>query len=380
MSKLEDYYKILQVHYNAEPEIIESAYKKLAKKYHPDINSNSTHATNIMQKINEAYQVLKDPQKREIYDEQFFALLDKVHDNKALSLSEELFLSQAQETITSYFENLSTNNMKESYRLITSKDKLNISYSEFLKWQKSVSKIFQLKEFSIISKKIYKNYSLAGQEYSEVIEFVIQTVENNSIMHRTEHDTVKKHLIFEDSCWKIFLGRTTLIPLIQKFEKLYKSSLSHNKSVLSSSTDPLSSLFTKITFLEKSSLEFERSLRYKKHFTLILFKITLSSNYPHNTWRDFRSLILKNISSVFKSNLRRIDISCRWSSKIFVVLLPETAIDKGKIVQNRILHQLNSTIISTQKAKISLLCTSSSMQNTNLNIYDSIKKLKSKLT
>lgn len=41
MPVLEDFYRILQVHYLAEPEVIESAYRRLAKKYHPDVNKTA---------------------------------------------------------------------------------------------------------------------------------------------------------------------------------------------------------------------------------------------------------------------------------------------------------------------------------------------------
>lgn len=67
MQRLDDYYKILQVHNLAEPEVIESAYKRLARKYHPDLN-DSKDALIRMQKINEAYETLSDPGKRKEYD------------------------------------------------------------------------------------------------------------------------------------------------------------------------------------------------------------------------------------------------------------------------------------------------------------------------
>lgn len=66
-SMLTNYYSILQVHTDAEQEIIEAAYKRLARKYHPDINS-TPDTTARMQKINEAYEVLADPEKRRFYD------------------------------------------------------------------------------------------------------------------------------------------------------------------------------------------------------------------------------------------------------------------------------------------------------------------------
>ncbi len=63
-----NYYRILQVDSSAEPEVIEGAYRRLAKKYHPDANISAVDAQRRMQLINEAYQVLSNPQKRAQYD------------------------------------------------------------------------------------------------------------------------------------------------------------------------------------------------------------------------------------------------------------------------------------------------------------------------
>ena len=66
-----DYYKTLEVDRRASAEVIEKAYKTLAKKYHPDLhpNKNNDGSENKMRRLNEAYLVLKDPAKRRYYDE-----------------------------------------------------------------------------------------------------------------------------------------------------------------------------------------------------------------------------------------------------------------------------------------------------------------------
>lgn len=65
-----NYYDILEVNKNASPEIIEKAYKTLVKKYHPDLQENNLK--NIyeekIKKINEAYDILSNPEKRKNYD------------------------------------------------------------------------------------------------------------------------------------------------------------------------------------------------------------------------------------------------------------------------------------------------------------------------
>lgn len=64
-----DYYKVLGVEKNASPKDIKSAYRKLARKYHPDLNPNNPDAKKNFQQVNEANEVLSDPEKRKKYDQ-----------------------------------------------------------------------------------------------------------------------------------------------------------------------------------------------------------------------------------------------------------------------------------------------------------------------
>ena len=63
---MKDYFGILQVSPDAEQEVIEAAYRQLARKYHPDVYSGPD-AAQRMRELNEAYEVLGDPRKRAEY-------------------------------------------------------------------------------------------------------------------------------------------------------------------------------------------------------------------------------------------------------------------------------------------------------------------------
>src|ERR1700675_3461358 len=63
-----DYYKVIGVERGATEPEIRSAYRKLARKFHPDVNPNNKDAEARFKEINEAYQVLSDAEKRKKYD------------------------------------------------------------------------------------------------------------------------------------------------------------------------------------------------------------------------------------------------------------------------------------------------------------------------
>ncbi|RUM35400.1 MAG: molecular chaperone DnaJ, partial [Desulfobulbus sp.] len=68
MSSSKCYYEILQVSRDASGDVIKKSYRKLAMKYHPDRNPDDTEAEACFKEAAEAYEVLSDQQKRQIYD------------------------------------------------------------------------------------------------------------------------------------------------------------------------------------------------------------------------------------------------------------------------------------------------------------------------
>lgn len=77
MAAKRDYYETLGVNKSADKEAIKRAYRKLAKKYHPDTNAGDPHAEEMFKDVTEAYNVLSDEKKRKLYDEFGFAGLQE---------------------------------------------------------------------------------------------------------------------------------------------------------------------------------------------------------------------------------------------------------------------------------------------------------------
>ncbi len=83
MAVKRDYYEVLGVSKNADAAAIKRAYRKLAKKYHPDTNEGNKAADEKFKEATEAYEVLNDPEKRKMYDQFGMAAFDGSRGNGA---------------------------------------------------------------------------------------------------------------------------------------------------------------------------------------------------------------------------------------------------------------------------------------------------------
>ena len=77
MAAKRDYYEVLGVAKNADEKTIKKAYRKLAKKYHPDTNAGDPAAEQKFKDVTEAYTILSDPEKRKLYDQFGHAAFDQ---------------------------------------------------------------------------------------------------------------------------------------------------------------------------------------------------------------------------------------------------------------------------------------------------------------
>lgn len=77
MAAKRDYYQVLGVGRDADGAAIKKAYRKLAKKYHPDTNEGDAHAEQMFKEATEAYEVLSDPEKKKLYDQFGHAAFDQ---------------------------------------------------------------------------------------------------------------------------------------------------------------------------------------------------------------------------------------------------------------------------------------------------------------
>lgn len=334
MPILEDFYAILQVHFLAEPEVIESAYRRLARKYHPDVNK-SPGAESRMKKINEAYETLSDQAKRRQYDASRAGFYRPPRPGPAAyspppkKEPEITCPPQALKALEEYFGRIKAHNFPGAYELVSDPDKQNITLDDFIKWQSGVSRVFGLQEYSFKAKKSASFVRLGGHVFDKVIDLEVSTVEENTVMGRVEKDKLIKKVVLENGVWRVYVGYEDIHPYITRFEEL--SALLDAKDAIGGfmsqyeRKDSGTGLYNRKGFSEAAQREIWRFERYGSVFSVMLIEITPGRGRRFSP--DLVGHIAQWASRILGGSFRNLDILGRWGDLGFIVLLPETALD-----------------------------------------------------
>ncbi|MGI6753915.1 MAG: molecular chaperone DnaJ [Eubacteriales bacterium] len=133
MADKRDYYEVLGIPKNADAETIKKVYRQLAKKYHPDINPGNKEAELRFKEINEAYEVLSDPEKKAKYDQFGHAAFDPTAGGGGFSGFSDFDLGDIGDLFGSFFSGFGGSTQTRRGTPVRGDDlgvKLSISFEE----------------------------------------------------------------------------------------------------------------------------------------------------------------------------------------------------------------------------------------------------------
>ncbi|MBR6014443.1 MAG: DnaJ domain-containing protein, partial [Firmicutes bacterium] len=263
MNKFTDYYKVLQVHYEADDKVIESAYKCLCKKYHPDINT-AEDAADRMKDLNEAYAVLSDPKARREYHKEWFRVTNKP--GTEIMSEEEYSKELASSVLDSFFRDMIVENWDAAYAKLTDVDRKNVPASDFREWKEAVAKLHKLSDYKIKYEKVFKNCDYGGLIFNEILLFSVEMTILEIASGQISHEKTKKYMAHLNDTWKLCLGYADLKPVKAKFN--YFSLLKAQNM----QTERLHML-NYYELLDQSKKELARCRRYGNHMTLIMLTL-----------------------------------------------------------------------------------------------------------
>lgn len=274
---MKDYYKILEINKNATDEEIKKAYRKLAKKWHPDKNLNNPRAEEKFKEIQEAYDVLSDKKKRENYDnpynfssEDVFSEFDFFKNFKTSSKKQQSNYDFFQD-IENFFKEKNNKTLKGS----NLKLKVKITFEEFIKgtfkeikYKRKINGIENINKISVTfepgtesgTEILYKSGGNAiNGNYGDLI--LVTEVEKNDSFKRKNSDLFTGiEIPFEIA----ILGGNIEIPTVFGNKKIKIPECTQNEKMFKISNE---GLYKKINGKERGNLYITISIKIPQKVT-----------------------------------------------------------------------------------------------------------------
>ena len=343
-----DYYMVLQVHQNAEPDVVESAYKKLCMKYHPDRNPTPEAQQKIRQ-INAAYEVLKDEKLRGEYFNEWQRYNQVFYKRNIRNEKPVWGDESAKKVITQYFFCLSNGLYEDAYATLCSADKKNIKYPHFAQWQRSVSEIYKIHNFHVVESKRFDSFLMEDYEACTAERYTVKLHEEN-LVNRTEVQySLYKFAVYESGQWRIYLGYRDVLALSLELRKNANNGASKNN--FSAASSGHMGILSSDMFVCRAELEVERHKRYYNPFVIGAVGIIA----PQMSTDILKKQQLISFTELtLHRKLRNLDALSHLGNGQFAILLAETRLGDAKRVCERLERGIQQEGYATFNIKLRL--------------------------
>lgn len=347
MQVFSDYYRILQVHHEASQEVIEAAYKRLCRIYHPDINP-SLRSGERMQEINEAHDVLCDFARRRAYHREWAAMSARSGVRQPFTpprreAPQQDPATDARQALDGYFHCLMDGQWDAAYAMLTSADRRNVPQEDFREWKNAVAGSYRIGSWAIKPFRRYSNCTVAGAFYREVHEFSVFVCDMDASGHVSEQNYLK-YVALDAGAWRVCLGYADLKPLILRFKYMAEnqSPLDPNEVYAEAvlNHDSQTGLLSRRGFLEKAEKEAVRSRRYGNVFTAGLIIVYPGSEPPGFNCGEYGRMCVAHAARSIAPVLRKTDILARWGETELAILFTETPRENAGFAMEKLTDRL----------------------------------------
>jgi len=338
-----DYYKILQVHHEADIEIISAAYRCFSKRYHPDLNAD-LDAKEMMALINTAYDVLGNSSKRKTYHQQWLEAngiknIGPFHTKNPIEEKKLKEQASAKLALWRFFDYHIHEKWEESYRDLTQEDQTNIPLDDYIKWKDAVAALYRLTEYNINYVSTHTSCEYGGTVYPEILHFSIELTETELATGKMNVERTVKYVAWDGNQWRVCLGYTELKSSIRKLHYLAKAMPKPDRDEWISRAlarlDPITGLYSRKGFEEELLKELRRSKRYGNPLSLGVIELRPRTEFEEQYEQD-RDVIIAEVADIISRGTRETDIIGRIDDSAFALLFIETISEQADVPIGRL--------------------------------------------
>ncbi len=340
MQGYSDHYRTLQVHHEASQEVIEAAWKRLCRIWHPDVNP-ARDAAERMKEINGAYDVLREEASRKAYHRQW--LMHGRAAGQAAPRREPPAQDPsalAQQALDGYFRRLMDGRWAEAYAMLARQDRQNVPEEDFLEWKQAVAECFRIGSYAIKPFRRHVNCTVSGCFYREVYEFSVFVCDMDARTGYVSEENYLKYVALDGGAFRVCLGYDDVKPLTLRFRYMAEDAalLDPNQVWAEAvmSRDRHTGLLSRAGFTERAEAEAVRSRRYGNPFSVALITVRPGLCPKEFAAGDFERMCVVHAAKTVEPLIRRTDIFGRWGALELVLLFTETPRDNAGFAMEKI--------------------------------------------